>query len=186
MSLVPADALAVSTAPFADAARLLFGEWGARLVALGAAVSCFGALNGWTLIVAQLPRAVAANGLFPALFGRVSARGTPVRGMLVAGVLGSLLVAMNYSRGLVELFTFIILLCTLATLVPYAFCALAVWLMPGQPRPAGAAALVSALAFIYAMVAIGGAGAETVFYGFLLLMAGLPVFVWVRLRGVRA
>ena len=34
---------------------------------------------------------------------------------------------MNYSRGLVELFTFIILLCTLSTLVPYVFCALAVW-----------------------------------------------------------
>lgn len=182
MSLVPADALAVSTAPFADAARHLMGEWGARFVAIGAAVSCFGALNGWTLVVGQLPMAAAADGLFPPLFARVAARGTPVRGMLVAGVLGSLLVWMNYSRGLVELFTFIILLCTLATLIPYAFCALAVWLMPGQPPPTGLAVIVSVLAFVYAMVAIAGAGAETVFYGFLLLMAGLPVHVWVRLR----
>ena len=100
--------------------------------------------------------------------------------MIVAGVLATVLVAMNYSRGLVALFTFIILLCTLSTLVPYAFCALAVWLMPGQPAPRGAAAIVSALAFVYAMFAIGGAGAETVFYGFLLLLAGLPLYVWVR------
>ena len=70
---------------------------------------------------------------------------------------------MNYSRGLVALFTFIILLCTLSTLVPYAFCALAVWLMPGRPAPHGGAAIVSALAFVYALFAIGGAGAETVF-----------------------
>jgi hypothetical protein len=31
-----------------------------------------------------------------------------------------------------------------------------------------------------AMFAIGGAGADTVLYGFLLLLAGLPVYVWVR------
>ena len=98
-------------------------------------------------------------------------------------MLGSVLVGMNYSRGLVELFTFIILLCTLATLIPYAFCSLAVWLMPGHPRPTGAAVVVSGLAFLYAMGAIGGAGAETVFYGFLLLLAGLPSHVRVRLGG---
>jgi APA family basic amino acid/polyamine antiporter len=181
MSLVPPEALGSSTAPFADAARRLLGEWGARFVALGAAISCFGALNGWALVAGQLPMAVASDRLFPAIFGRIGSRGTPVSGMLVAGVLGSALVGMNYSRNLVDLFTFIILLCTLATLIPYAFCSLAVWLMPGQPRLAGSAVVVSVLAFVYAMTAIGGAGADTVFYGFLLLLAGLPVYVWVRL-----
>lgn len=180
MSLVPADALAASTAPFADGASRLLGSGAGQLVALGAAVSCFGALNGWTLVAGHLPRAVAADGLFPAPFGRLSGAGVPVPGMVVGGVLGSLLVAMNYSRGLVDLFTFIILLSTLSTLVPYVFCSLAVWLMPGQPRPAGAAAAVSVLAFVYAMFAIGGAGEETVFYGFLALLAGLPMYVWLR------
>ena len=37
----------------------------------------------------------------------------------------TVLVAMNFSRGLVELFTFIILLATLSALVPYTFCSLA-------------------------------------------------------------
>lgn len=183
MSLVPNDVLAASTAPFADAARVLAGEWGARLIAVGAAVSCFGALNGWALMAAQLPMAVASDGLFPRLFGALDGRGLPVRGMVIAGVLATTLVMMNYARGLVELFTFLILLCTLATLIPYAFCAMAVWLIPGHPRPRGWASVVSVLAFGYALVAINGAGAETVLYGFLLLMAGLPVFVWVRLRG---
>ncbi len=180
MSLVPPAALATSTAPFADAARRLLGDTAAAAVAIGAAISCFGALNGWALAAGQIPLAAADDGLFPAAFGRLSPRATPARGMIVAGMLSSVLVAMNYSRGLVELFTFVILLATLSTLIPYAFCALAVWLMPGRPRPAGAAALVSALAFIYAMCAIGGAGAETVFYGFLLLFAGLPLYVWVK------
>jgi APA family basic amino acid/polyamine antiporter len=181
MSLVPVETLGVSTAPFADGARRLFGDGAAALVALGAAISCFGALNGWVLVCGQLPRAVAADGLFPPVFGRMSARGTPVASMVVAGVLASTLVAMNYARGLVDLFTFIILLSTLSSLIPYAFCSLAVWLMPGQARPAAGAAVVSVLAFVYAMFAIYGAGADTVFYGFLLLLAGLPVYVWLRL-----
>jgi APA family basic amino acid/polyamine antiporter len=180
MSLVPPDALASSTAPFADGATTLFGAFGGKLVAIGAAISCFGALNGWVLMAGQLPMAAAADGLFPAPFGQLSARGTPSRAMVIAGVLASALVAMNYSRGLVALFTFIILLCTLSTLVPYVFCSLAVWLMPGRPRPRGGAAVVSVLAFVYSMFAIGGAGADTVFYGFLFLLAGLPIYVWLR------
>jgi APA family basic amino acid/polyamine antiporter len=181
MSLVPADALATSTAPYADGARRLLGDAAGGLVAVGAAISCLGALNGWVLVCGHLPLGAAADRLFPAVFGRLSARGTPAIGMVIAGALGSALVAMNYSRGLVELFTFIILLSTLSTLVPYAFCSLAVWLMPGEGRLTRNAMAVSILAFVYAMFAIGGAGAETVFYGFLLLLAGLPVYVWVRL-----
>jgi basic amino acid/polyamine antiporter, APA family len=177
---VPAEALAASTAPFADGATRLLGAGAGMAVALGAAVSCFGALNGWVLVSGQLPRAVAADGLFPPVFGRLSSRGTPAHGMVVGGALASTLVVMNYSRGLVELFTFIILLATLSTLIPYVFCALAVWLMPGQPRPSGTAALVSVLAFVFAMFAIGGAGAETAFYGLLALLAGLPLYVWLR------
>jgi APA family basic amino acid/polyamine antiporter len=184
MSLVPPEVLASSTAPYADGARALMGDGAARLVAAGAAVSCFGALNGWILVAGQWPMAVAADGLFPPVFGRVSSKGTPIAATLIAGVLGSALVAMNYARGLVELFTFVILLATLSTLIPYAFCSLAVWLMPGQPRPEGGAAAVSVLAFVFAMFAIGGAGAETVFYGFLSLLAGLPLYVWMKRRNV--
>jgi basic amino acid/polyamine antiporter, APA family len=180
MSLVGTEALAASTAPFADGARRLFGDAGAAVVAIGAAISCLGALNGWTLMAAQLPMAAADDGLFPRLFGRLSSRGTPAIGLIVAGALASILVGLNYSRSLVALFTFIILLCTLGTLVPYVFCSLAVWLLPRE-RFTPMAAAVSIFAFVYAMFAIGGAGMETVFYGFLLLLAGLPVYVWVRL-----
>ena len=75
---------------------------------------------------------------------------------------------MNYSRGLVELFTFIILLSTLSTLVPYAFCSLAGVILhrqDGAMRWSAAAYVVSGIAFIYAMFAIGGAGADVVFSG---------------------
>ena len=183
MSLVAPDVLTHSTAPFADAARALAGNRFAALIAVGAAISCFGALNGWILIVGQVPMAAARDGLFPAVFARVSSRGTPAAGMVIGAVLTTALIAMNYSRGLVQLFTFIILLATLSTLVPYAFCALAAFMIqrddPRMRLSAGAAATCAG-AFVYSLWAIGGAGADVVYWGFLLLMAGLPVYVFVR------
>ncbi|MBI1873469.1 MAG: amino acid permease [Acidobacteria bacterium] len=180
MGIVEPAALGRTPAPFAEAARAMWGEGAASVVALGAAVSCFGALNGWILVVGQLPMAVAADGLFPRAFGRLSSRGTPVGGMLISGVLATALIGMNYTRGLVDLFTFIILLATLSTLIPYVFCSLAEFLTGerGGRRPRRAA-IIAALAFVYSLGAIAGAGTETIYWGFLLLLAGLPVYVGV-------
>jgi APA family basic amino acid/polyamine antiporter len=191
MSLVAPEALAKTTAPFADAARAVAGDWAAAVVAIGAAISCFGALNGWILMVGQLPMAVARDGLFPPLFAGAAGRGTPAGGMLLAAVLSTALIAMNYSQSLVALFTRIILLATLSTLVPYVFCSMAALLLKpsvtgGRQGRSPWPAVIAGLAFVYSMVAVGGAGHEVVYLGFLLLLAGLPVYVWVVRRGTRA
>ena len=68
MGLVPRQSLATATAPYADAARVLWGDGGAKLVAAGAFVSCLGALNGWILVSGQMPLAIARARLFPAAF----------------------------------------------------------------------------------------------------------------------
>jgi APA family basic amino acid/polyamine antiporter len=182
MSVVAPETLATTTAPFADAARAMGGEGLATLVAAGAALSCFGALNGWILVAGQLSMATAEDGLFPRLFAQRGAADTPVRGMVLAAGLSTALIAMNYTEGLVSLFTRIILLATLSTLVPYVFCSLASFLRPGARRGAAPSTgrVVSSLAFAYAMLAVAGAGQEVVYLGFLLLLAGLPVFVHVR------
>jgi APA family basic amino acid/polyamine antiporter len=190
MSVLPPDVLGKSTAPFADAASAVAGAWAGAAIALGAAISCFGALNGWTLIAGQLPLAVARDGLFPAAFARVSSNGTPSVGIFIAGILTTILVAMNYTRDLVDLFTFIILLATLNTLVPYVFCALAGFLTEAARdaplRVRTIPGLIASLAFVYSFWAIAGAGKDVVYWGFLLIAAGLPVYVWVvrsRTRG---
>ena len=91
------------------------------------------------------------------------------------------LVCLNYTRGLVELFTFFILLATLNTLIPYVFSSMAVFVLPdraGGPPLSPAVKTGALLAFAYSLWAMAGAGAETVYWGFLLLMAGLPVYVF--------
>ncbi len=185
MGAVSPAVLGQSTAPYAEAARAFAGDRGAAIVSIGAAISCVGALNGWILIVGQLPLAVAEDGLFPPIFGRMSSHGAPTFGLIIGAILATGMIAMNYTRGLVSLFTFVILLSTLSTLIPYVFCSLAGFVRiagtPGTPATRGTPGthIISALAFAYSLWAIGGAGADVVYWGFLLLMSGLPVYVWV-------
>jgi basic amino acid/polyamine antiporter, APA family len=182
MGVLAPSVLGTSTAPYADAARALIGPGAAAFIALGAAVSCFGALNGWILVGGQLPLAVAQDGMFPRVFSTLSGRGTPARAMVIAAALASGLIAMNFTRSLVQLFTFTILLSTLSSVIPYAFCSMAGFLVSGErqaTRMNRGAGGIAILAFAYALFAIVGAGAEVVYYGFILLMCGLPVYVWV-------
>jgi basic amino acid/polyamine antiporter, APA family len=184
MGLIAPEQLALSTAPYADAARLLFSDWAYYLVAAGAVIACFGALNGWTLCVGQLPLAAAKDQLFPASFGTLSRYGTPALGITISSTLVSALVVMNYSKGLVDQFTFVILLATLTALLPYLVCALSRIVLALR---AGDGRLVSRLDYAVAVLAsafstwaIIGTGVESIIWGCVLLAVGLPVFFWIR------
>ncbi len=184
LGLVPAATLATSPAPFAEAGQRMWGTWAATIMAVGGAVSTLGALNGWTLLAGQLPLAAAQDQLLPTVLTRRSRRGTPIVGLGVSSLMVTLLISMNYTQALVEQFTFIILLSTLATLIPYVFTSAALLLLwqrepqlfPGL-RP-WRVFFLGTIAFVYSLVAVAGAGAETVYWGFLLLLAGLPLYVW--------
>jgi APA family basic amino acid/polyamine antiporter len=187
MGVIPPNSLASSTAPFADAASRMWGAWTARLVAAGAVISCFGALNGWILLQGQLPLAAAMDGLMPRLLARRSPRGTPVPALVLSSVLVTAIVTTNYTKGLVGAFTFVILLATLSTLLPYAFSSVSlIRLLLRQrhhnPRQLGTGLVTAALALLYSGWAIVGAGRDAVFWGLLLLIAGLPVYVLVTRR----
>ena len=184
MGILPAEDLAQSTAPFADAGTLIWGRWAGSFIAAGAAISAFGALNGWILLQGQMPRAAALDGLFPQVFRKLSRRGTPVPGLIISSLLITGLMALNYTASLVEQFTFIILLATLSTLIPYVFSAVAELVIFVRDRESfsgerlAGGSVIAVLALLYSLWAIVGSGRETVFWGFLLLLAGLPFYWW--------
>jgi len=188
MGVIPPAELTGSNAPFAAAASRMWGGWTAPAVAIGAMVSCFGALNGWILLQGRIPWAAARDGVFPSVLGRTSRRGTPAVALVVSSVLVTGLMLMNSSEGLVDQFTFVILLATLTALLPYAICALAELMIYARDRERFAgkrltgAVITALLGFAYALWAIAGAGAEIVYWGLLLLLAGLPMYVWVVWR----
>jgi len=187
MGIIPAATLAGSTSPFADAAGVAFGGGWDKVIALVALISTFGALNGWIMLQGRVPLAAAEDGMFPAAFARVhGTRRTPVFGLVVSSILVSGLLLMNYTKGLAGAFEFVILLATLTTLVPYAYSAAAqayLWLVERenfQPRKLVRDTVIALLAFAYSVWAISGAGDDVVTKGFVLLLAGIPVYVGMR------
>jgi APA family basic amino acid/polyamine antiporter len=180
MGVVPATQLATSQAPFALAGTLLWGSWAGWLIAGAAAISCFGALNGWILIVGQFPQAVARDGLLPGAFARESGRGAPVATLLIAGAVDSALVLANYSHGLVAMFTFLLLLTALSGVFAYLFSALAeIVLAQRNGKRMGWRNLGLALAaFAFTMWATFGAGQDIVYWTFVLMLIGVPLYVW--------
>lgn len=186
MGMIPSDILSQSPAPFADAMDIIAGEWGRSLVAAGAAIAAFGALNGWILIQGQIAMATAKDDLFPRIFRRENKNGVPAMGIVIGSILTSIVMLMNYSDGLVEQFKFIILLSTLCVLVPYLFTSAAYVLILAERKLPNMKWLpeitLASLAFIFSLWAIYGAGEEAVFFGFLLLLAGIPFYVWMKYR----
>ena len=182
LTVVPPEVLMASSSPLAEVGARLFGSAGSALVAVAALVSTAGCLNTTILETGQTAMAAARDGLFPAVFARLSSRHTPALSYVLAGVLASVLLLLNASKGLVGAFTFLGLMSTLTAVVPYAFSAAASLILQRR-QPAGTRggrwreASVATMAFGICMWVIATAGLETVYWGFLLLMAGLPVYV---------
>jgi arginine:agmatine antiporter len=186
MGVVPHGQLLASVAPFTDAARIMWGPVGAWAVAIAVIVSSLGALNGWTLLMGQVPMAAAQDGLFPGIFGRISTRGVPAAGIVVSAGLATVLVLVQAagSPGFSAFYSLVVGLATMTAVVPYAFCALAGGFVTARQAggPVPRVSPVEVVAFVFAMFTLYGCGAEPVLYGTVLLFLGIPVYTWQRRR----
>ena len=182
--MLPAALTAASPAPFADFVETYGGNSNAGLViAAFAAISALGALNGWVLCQAELPAAMARDGLFPAFLAKAAPNGTPRNAHLFTTTLLTVVILMNSSRSMQSMFEFLIILTTSIVLVMYLGCTAAafqLWLN-GRLKTNAAFPLIMALAAIYALWTIYGAGLEPLAWGLALLVAGIPIFALVRL-----
>jgi len=181
MGMIPAKILATSPTPYSDAADIIFGHGARYLVSGGMAIAAFGAINGWTLIQGQLLLAVAKDKLFPPVFARINKHDAPWVGMVVNSFLVSIFIMMNYSKGLVDQFKVLMLLAVLTTLVPYLFAAAAYPIIKAKEKSTAgwtAAIILAVLGFAYAIWEIAGSGQEAVYDGFILMILGIPFYIW--------
>ena len=169
LGVVPHQQLLTSVAPFSDAARLMWGAWGAWAIALAVILSSIGALNGWTLMMGQVPMAAAQDGLFPSVFGKLSERGVPALGMVLSAALATAMVALQAlgSPGVRAFYKLVVSLSTMAAVIPYAFCSLAVGLIAARNGDGKAPRIgaVEIIAFIFSVFTIYGCGPTAVLYG---------------------
>ena len=181
--LLPSDVAAKSTAPLADLMSRVWGSGAGQLVAAFAMISALGALNGWVFLQAEVPLVLARRGVFPRFFARVNKAGSPVFGQLLGCGLSVALIATNLSSGMVEIYTFIILLATVATLVLYFVGSLTMLALIKRGEAKGAAVTAAAMVgALYALWTFSGAGLEATAWGAGLLATGIPVYFLMRSR----
>jgi len=125
--IVASGTLADSSAPFATAVNEIFGgTWAGYLMSALVVVSGFGALNGWTMICAEMPLAAAKDGLFPKAFGRLNDRGVPRFGIISSTVLASVFMTLSYAGAVgITVFNTLVFMSGITAAIPYAFSALA-------------------------------------------------------------
>jgi APA family basic amino acid/polyamine antiporter len=181
LGLIPAQELSESGAPFSDAAKILWGSGAGVFVTIAAVISVFGALNGWILMQGQMPEAIARDRMFPAIFKKENKKGMPAAGIVISSSLASVLIIMNYSGSLMEVFEFMILVSTVSVLIPYLFCSISYVVLKRKATYGKliniSVILLAASTFVFSMIALVGSGYDSIFWGVLFLFLGLPVYL---------
>ena len=170
---MPNAALAASPAPIADFLGRYFGPTAANMMALFAAISALGALNGFIMLQGEMPWAMARGGVFPAWFGKETPQGTPARAHVISGLLLSAVMLLNYAGSTAQLFADIAEISLAAGMLAYFASALAALkLIRGEAMLSLAA--IFAAGFVAWMV--WGLGPHANLWGLGLVLAGAPIY----------
>ncbi len=190
MGVLDQSTLASSNAPLADIInKATGGTWGGNFIALGAIISALGASSGWILTTARSAYGASKDRLFPPMFAKIHPKYlTPVTSLIISGLAANILLVLNYMGTLSSAFNFMLLLATLAFLPAYAFSAAAdIVLLKNHSTDFNFFSFLknsffALLAFGYSIYAIYGTGAKVVMYGFILMLAGIPVYLYMMLQ----
>lgn len=169
--LLPADVVAASPAPFADALVSRWGNGAATFAALTIAVAAIGCLNGLILATGELGYSMALRGDLPRFMARTRGVNTPVVSQVVSSGLSVVLLIANNSKTGADLYTFIILLSTAAVIIVYLTAALAAW----KNSPAPTQKFVIMLSLLFIAFATYGLGLEAGLWCLVLLAVGLAI-----------
>jgi len=173
--------LASSTAPFADAGRIIFGDWAYNIFAIAGMVSCFSATLGFLFITGQTTMTVANDGLLPEILAKRNRRNMPVYAYLATALIMTGVLSLNYTKHLTEQFTLLITLSDFFILIPYLYTSIAAMrLFKRNEKGFWTALFVAVLACIYSLFAMIGSGRDGLYYGLLLLLALSPFYAFTR------
>jgi APA family basic amino acid/polyamine antiporter len=183
---LPQETLAQSSAPFADAARELFGgDWAAKAIAAVAVLSALGSLNGWNMVNAEMAAGAARDGFFPPVFARRDRRGLPVLALLTNAALAVALIAFNAAGDALSLFTTLALLSTFVYVFGYVLSVAAQLLhalVDAGPAPDRRQVAIALIGLAFAIWMAGAAGPSAVRAGTVMILLGVPAYVLTRWR----
>ncbi len=177
----PSD-IAVSNAPYADAIGIVLGDYGKIIIAIFAIISGVGCLNGWTLLQIEIPKNLSEKRLLGTFFSETNSNGVPYKGVIASTIIVCILIGINYSKDLSNLFTYLILTSTFCTLILYFFISLSEIIIVFQKKKnfsSNYKSLLSGItAFMFSIWMIVGVGYESIISGIILLSLSLPIYIY--------
>ena len=178
--IVPNAELAKSTGPFGLAYAKMFSPWVGSIIMALAVMACLGSLLGWQFTIAQTAKSAAEEKMFPTFFARVNQMGAPMTGMIVLGIVQTLLALSTISPTLSEQFSALVNLAVVTNVVPYIMALSALMVMmhkAGVPETKYRQNVaVATLAMLYSIYAIYASGKDAVLGG--MLVMGITFVIW--------
>lgn len=180
MGILPNDQLRNAHAPFAEAARLAIGTTGAVVIGICAILKSVGTLGGWMLLVGQSAKAAADDGMFPRRFAHLNKNGVPGHGLIIVGVLMTIVLFATMSPTLAGQFNRIVDLAVILIVVPYVYSAVAVVKVVHDAKlPKSTFTVykwIALTAVVYCLWAVMGGDSKTVVYAFVALLISVPLY----------
>jgi len=178
--IVPNADLAKSTGPFGLVYAQMFGPTVGSIVMALAVMACLGSLLGWQFTLAQTGKAAADDQMFPAVFSHANRMGAPIAGMIIMGIVQTLMALMTISPSLSQQFSVLVNLAVVTNVIPYL---IALSALPVMLEAAGIGGsryrrtvTVACIAMLYSVFAIYASGKDAVFGG--MLVAGIGWMIW--------
>jgi APA family basic amino acid/polyamine antiporter len=194
MGLEPHGHLVKDSAPFVAAFNTMFGKaWiVGKLVAATAVISGIGALNGWTLVTAEMPYAAATHDLFPRTFLRRNRHGALSFGIVIGAALPSLLMGYSYSSSTgLTVFTYLVTLSVVTVAIPYFFaaCAQLAYLVSGRRQVHGRLLVrdlsIASASVLFSLWVTAASGYQAVYQAVIGVLIGLPIYAFLKARKER-
>jgi len=188
--IVPNAELAASSGPFGLAFAKMFNPAIGQVVMALAALACVGSLLGWQFTLASTAKDAAEANMFPKAFGKVTAAGAPIVGMVIMGIVQSVMALSTISPDLSEQFAALVNLAVVTNVVPYviALSALFVQMRDAKVEPGvfKRNAFVAVVAMVYSVYALYASGKDAVMGGMLVMGIGYIVYGFIAPRFVAA
>jgi putrescine:ornithine antiporter len=178
--IVPNADLAESNAPFALAYAQVFSPMVGQIIMALAVMACVGSLLGWQFTIAMTAKSAAEGRMFPAFFCRLNGMGAPVVGMIVLGVVQTLLALSTISPTLSEQFSALVNLAVVTNVIPYIVALSALFVMMKTAGVTGTKyrlnLVVTLVAMLYSVYALYASGKDAVLGG--MLVTALVFVIW--------
>jgi putrescine:ornithine antiporter len=171
--IVPNDELAKSTGPFALAYAKMFNPTVGSIIMALAVLACLGSLLGWQFTIAQTAKTAAGDRLFPTVFAKQNSMGAPVIGMIIMGIVQTVMALSTISPSLSEQFSALVNLAVVTNVIPYIISLSALMVIMKTAgvaeRPYRRNVIITLVAVLYSTYAIYASGKDAVLGGTIVL-----------------